>query len=77
MCLDILPGVGFVLSVGVLVGVRSSTHAGGIDGMGLSSAMQLPGMAAFMAQRSAAAASVPTTGGVGVAAAQLKAAMAM
>ena len=54
----------------------ASGVAGGIDGMGLSSAMQLPGMAAFMAQRSAAAA-VPTSGGAGVAAAQLKAAMAM
>ncbi len=40
--------------------------------MGLPAAMQLPGMAAFMAQRSTAAAAAP---GSGVAAEQLKAAM--
>lgn len=46
--------------------------------MGLSSVMQLPGMAAFMAQRStaAAAAAVPG-GGATAAAAQLQAAMTM
>lgn len=47
---------------------------GGIDGMGLPAAMQLPGMAAFMAQRSTAAAGA-TGAGSGVAAEQLKAAM--
>eukprot|EP00903_Cladosiphon_okamuranus_P021627 g19885.t1 len=46
--------------------------SGGIDGMGLPAAMQLPGMAAFMAQRSTAAAGAA---GSGVAAEQLKAAM--
>lgn len=47
--------------------------------MGLSAAMQLPGMAAFMAQRSTAAAGTlgAGAGGGGVAAEQLKAAMAM
>lgn len=49
---------------------------GGIDGMGLPAAMQLPGMAAFMAQRSTAAAVPAAAGsGSGVAAEQLKAAM--
>ena len=49
---------------------------GGIDGMGLPAAMQLPGMAAFMAQRSTAAAGATASGaGSGVAAEQLKAAM--
>lgn len=44
--------------------------------MGLPAAMQLPGMAAFMAQRSTAAAGATASGaGSGVAAEQLKAAM--
>ncbi|CAM9393561.1 unnamed protein product [Ectocarpus sp. 4 AP-2014] len=49
--------------------------AGGIEGMGLPAAMQLPGMAAFMAQHSTSAAGGAQ--GTGVAAEQLKAAMGM
>lgn len=49
--------------------------AGGIEGMGLPAAMQLPGMAAFMAQHSTSAAGGAQ--GSGVAAEQLKAAMGM
>lgn len=56
--------------------VRVVVHvSGGVDAMGLPAAMQLPGMAAFMAQRSAAQAA-PGMPGDAVAAAQLKAAMA-